>query len=128
MSRRTSVYLKGFRHKNPIPNACCIGNLLMSGIILGMDPETESVAETLERQCELMFLHVRDTVEQAGGTVDDIIKMTVWLKDRNQRQPVNAEWLKMFPDPRNRPARQAVSAPDLADGVLVQCDIVAVID
>ena len=128
MPRRMPVYLKGFSHKNPIPNACRIGNHLMSGIILGMDPETGKVAETIERQCELMFMHVKDTVEQAGGSLDDIIKMTVWLKDRNQREPVNVEWLKMFPDPYDRPARQAVSAPDLANGVLVQCDIVAVID
>ena len=127
MPQRTSIYLEGSGHKNPIPNACRIGNLLMSGLILGMDPETKKVAETIEQQCELMFIHVKDTVEQAGGTIDDIIKMTVWLKDRNQREPVNVEWLKMFPDPHNRPARQAISAPDLTNGVLVQCDIVAVI-
>ena len=128
MSRRTCIYLKGFGHKNPIPNACRIGNLLMSGIILGMDPETGKVADTLERQCELMFMHMKDTVEQAGGSLDDIVKMNVWLKDRSQREPVNVEWLKMFPGPQDRPARQAISAPDLAGGILVQCDIVAVID
>lgn len=128
MSRRTSIYLKGFGHKNPIPNACRIGNLLMSGIILGMDTETGKVAETIERQCELMFMHMKDTVEQAGGSIDDIVKMTVWLKDRNQREPINVEWLKMFPDPHNRPARQAISAPDLTNGILIQCDIVAFID
>ncbi len=44
-----------------------------------------------------MFVHMKATVEAAGGSTDDIIKMTVWLKDRTHRGPVNVEWLKMFP-------------------------------
>ena len=40
---------------------------------------------------------------------------------------VAAEWVKMFPDPASRPARQIMEVP-MEEGVLVQCDFMAVID
>jgi enamine deaminase RidA (YjgF/YER057c/UK114 family) len=66
-------------------------------------------------------------VEAGGGSTDDIIKMTVWLKDRSQRAPVNAEWVRMFPDEHSRPARHSLHM-EMEGGALVQCDFTAVID
>ena len=63
----------------------------------------------------------------AGGTTDDIVKMTFWLADPRDRDALNREWLAMFPDPAHRPARQAVAA-QLDGGSLVQCDLFAVLD
>lgn len=125
MTRRQSIYVEGFGHKNPIPAACRIGDILMSGIVYGLDPATGKPAETLDAQCALMFGHIRAIMAEAGGSTGDIVKVTVWLSDRSQREPVNREWLAMFPDPENRPARQAM-AGDLDGGKLVQCDFVAV--
>ena len=125
-AQRKSIHIGGFRHANPIPNACRIGNLVMSGVILGRESEGK-MPETLEAQSANMFAHMKATVEAAGGTTDDIIKMTVWLKDRSQRGPLNAEWLKMFPDEHSRPARHSQHA-DMEGGSLVQCDFTAVID
>ena len=63
--------------------------------------------------------------QAAGGSTDDIIKMTVWMADRSQRDVLNAEWLKMFPDEHVAPR-----APHLAGRArrrpLIQCDITAV--
>ncbi len=127
-ARRRSIHIGGFKHANPIPNACRIGNLVMSGVILGRDPATGKMPETLEAQCAHMFAHMKATVEAAGGSTDDIIKMTVWLKDRANRAPVNAEWVKMFPDEHSRPARHALPMDNMDGGALVQCDFTAVID
>lgn len=126
MNRRRSVHIGGFKHTNPIPNACRIGNLLMSGVILGRDADG-NMPPRIEDQCANMFAHMKAIVEAGGGGVNDIIKMTVWLKDRSQREPLNAEWVKMFPDPHSRPARHSLKA-DLEGGALVQCDFTAVID
>ncbi len=125
--RRKSIHIGGFKHANPIPNACRIGHLVMSGVILGRDPESGTMPADLETQCANMFAHMKATVEAAGGSTDDIIKMTVWLKDRAQRGPLNAEWLKMFPDEHSRPARHSLQM-DMEGGALVQCDFTAVID
>lgn len=124
MPKRQSIYVDAFGHKNPIPAACRIGDTLVSGIVTGLDPATGRVAPTLDAQCALMFRHIRTIVEAGGGTTDDILKITVWLHDRSQREPLNRAWLAMFPDPANQPARQAMQI-ELTDSKLVQCDFIA---
>ena len=126
MEKRKSIYIEGFGHKNPIPAACRLVNIVTSGIIYGLDVATGKPAQTLAEQCALMFKHLRSIVEAAGGATDDIVKLNLWMADRSQREAVNREWLKMFPDPDARPARQAMQA-ELGAGILVQCDFIAVI-
>ena len=127
MARRKSIHIKEFKHANPIPACSRIGNIVMSGIINGVDPATGKVAATLEEQCAHMFQHMRRMVEAAGGSTDDIIKMNVWM-DRGKRDALNREWLKMFPDEHSRPARHTHRATlDGEGGIQVQCDFMAVL-
>ena len=126
MPRRQSVYLDEFAHANPIPAACRVGDVVMSGIITGRDAATGRPAATLDEQCSLVFQNLRAVVEAAGAGLDDVVKVTVWLADRSDREALNREWLAMFPDPADRPARQAHPA-ELGGGVLIACDVTAVL-
>jgi enamine deaminase RidA (YjgF/YER057c/UK114 family) len=123
---RTSIHVGEIAHQSPIPNASRIGNIIVSGLIRGADPATSQLAATLEQQCAFMFEHMRRVVEAGGATVEDIVKVTVWMKEL-RRKPVNDEWVKMFPDPAARPARQIMEVP-MEAGVLIQCDFLAVIE
>jgi 2-iminobutanoate/2-iminopropanoate deaminase len=123
---RTSISVDDIAHLSPIPNASRIGNIIVSGLIRGADPATLKLAATLEAQCAFMFAHMREVAEAAGATVEDIIKVSVWM-EKLQRKPVNDEWVKMFPDPAARPARQIMEVP-MEAGVLIQCDFMAVIE
>jgi enamine deaminase RidA (YjgF/YER057c/UK114 family) len=127
MDKRKSIEIAGFAHKNPIPAASRVGNMLMTGIIAGTDPATGKLADTLEAQCANIFHHVRSIMKAAGGSTDDIIKMNVWMKDRSNRDVLNAEWVKMFPDAHARPARHT-SQTALEGGQLIVCDVTAVVD
>lgn len=126
-ARRVSIEVPGFEHDNPIPAACRVGPFLMSSAISGKEPYTGKMPDTIEAQCANMWATVRRLLEIAGATSADIIKMTVWLKDRSQRPVFNKGWLEMFPDEHSRPARHTFAAPDLAGAMLVQCEIVAVL-
>jgi enamine deaminase RidA (YjgF/YER057c/UK114 family) len=128
MTKRQTIHIEGFSHANPIPAAARVGPLLMSGLINGTDPATGKLAEGLEAQCACMFRQIRSVLAAAGGTPDQLVRLTVWLKDRSQRGPLNAQWLAMFPEPDNRPARLSLQAGDLSAGILVQCEITAYID
>ena len=123
---RRSIYVDEIAHQSPIPNASRIGNIIVSGLIRGADPATGKLADTLEQQCTFMFQHMREAVEAGGATVEDIIKVTVWMKELT-RKPINDEWVKMFPDPASRPARQVMEVP-MEPGVLIQCDFMAIIE
>ncbi|TFV95207.1 RidA family protein [Leifsonia flava] len=104
-----------------------MGPFLFSGVLTGRDPETHRMAKTLDEQCANVFTHVRALLAAAGGSTDDIAKMTFWLAHYRDRDALNREWVAMFPDAASRPARQAMAA-QLDGGSLVQCDLVAVLD
>lgn len=123
---RRSIYIGEFSHRSPIPNASRIGNILVSGLIRGVDPVTANLAPTLQQQCAFMFAHMRQTAAAGGAKAEDIVKVTFWMKELS-RPPINQEWVMMFPDPQSRPARQIMEVP-MEDGVLVQCDFMAVIE
>ena len=126
MGKRQSIEIPGIRHNTPIPMAARVGNLLISSPIMGRDPNTHELPPDPERQAENIFKNIRTVMEVGGGTPEDIVRVTVRLKDLAYREPVNKYWLEMFPDEHNRPARHAL-VDNLRGGMLIQCDIVAVL-
>lgn len=126
MSRRVSIHLGGFAHANPVPVASRIGPHLHSGVLTGRDPATGEMPESLDAQCANVFAHVRELMAAAGGSLDDIVKMTFHVVRYRDRDALNREWEAAFPDPADRPARQVMAAA-LDGAALVHCDIVAVL-
>lgn len=126
VSRRESIHIGGFSHENPIPAASRIGPFLFSGALTGRDPATGELPESMADQAANVFAHVRALMRAAGGSPDDIVKMTFWLVEYRDREALNAQWLEMFPDAASRPARHTVAA-QLDRGVLIQGDLVAVL-
>jgi 2-iminobutanoate/2-iminopropanoate deaminase len=127
MAKRKSITWPGFKHENPIPNASMIGNILMSSIISGRDPQTGTAPPEAEAQIANIFKQIKAGVEAAGGTVDDIIKVNFWVRDPAVgRKMLNGEWTKMFPNESSRPARHTLALPANAPNH-VTCDFVAVI-
>ena len=112
MEKRRSINVPGASHFNPIPSASRRGPFVVSGAISGNDPATGKVPEDLDQQCRQMFDNVRRVITTAGGTPDDIVKMTVWITDRALRPVLNKYWVLMFPDPASRPARHTVARGD----------------
>lgn len=127
MSKRRSIEIHGLQHENPIPVAAQIGPFLATSGVFGKDPQTGAIAPDIETQCALMFANLRLILAAGGGTPEDIIKMTVWVKDKALRPHVNKEWLAMFPDEHSRPARHSLLNADLPGAALVQCEIMAII-
>jgi len=128
MSKRRSIEVEGFGHGvTPIPAASRIGNMIASGGIAGLDTATGKISGDLEAQVVAMFANVRKIVEAGGGTTDDIVKMTIWVRDRAARAIIDPNWTKMFPDPHSRPARH-VLVYQLPDPMLVQCEFLAMVE
>ena len=99
----------------------------MSSVIGGRNPGTRDLPASLEQEIANVFAYIRHDVEAAGGSVDDIIKVTFWVQDpATQRAALNGEWVKMFPDPAARPARHTLPLP-AGSGARVQADFTAVL-
>ncbi|MFN0074522.1 MAG: RidA family protein [Chloroflexota bacterium] len=115
------------RHTNPIPTAVKLGNMIFSSALIGQDPKTHQLPDDPESQVANVFHAVRRVMEEVGGSVADIGKMTVYLHDMRFRDLVNREWLAMFPDENDRPVRQTMRG-DLTRGMLIQVEFIAVLD
>ena len=126
MARR-SIEVPGLRHGAPIPQACVVGNLLVSGGISPVDPQTGTVPDGTDEQVAMAFANVRRVLAAAGGTVGDVVKCTVFVQDKAIRPVVDKYWVEMFPDEASlRPARHMLHA-DLRADTRLQLEIMAVL-
>ena len=125
MARR-SIEVPGLRHSAPIPQASVVGNLLASGGISPVDPETGTTPDGTDEQVATAFANVRRVLAAAGGSVGDIVKCTVFVQDRAIRPVVDKYWVEMFPDEASRPARHMLRT-DLQGRTQLQLEILAVL-
>ena len=113
-------------HKNPIPMACLVDNILMTSAIQGHDPKTGKFPIDKIHQIKLAFDALGIILLEANATPEDIVKIDLFFEDKNDRALVNPFWLKMFPDPKSRPARHAQVAL-LTPGCCLQISATAVL-
>ena len=114
-------------HKNPIPAAAIHRGILISSVISGKSLVTDAYSKDKKEQISLVFEYIQKIILEAGGSVQDIIKMDLYFRDKSDRSLVNPEWEKMFPNPKERPARHA-QIGDLPKNCCLQVTITAVID
>jgi 2-iminobutanoate/2-iminopropanoate deaminase len=123
-----SLEVPGVTHgAAPIPMGSRVGNTIYSSGILGKDPATDQLPEDAESQALFAFKNMGTLLEVGGATLNDVVRMTVYLKDDSLRDVLNKECLAAFPDPHDRPARHVHIHP-LRGAMLIQIEIVAVVE
>ena len=101
------------------------GTVYISGQI-PLDPTTQDVIEGDARaQIHRVFQNLQAVAEAAGGGLDDVIKLTVYLVDLGNFPIVNEVMSEYFAEPY--PARAAVGVAALPKGVGVEMDAVLVL-
>ena len=113
-------------HRNPIPAATVIGNLVFTSAIGGENPATRQLPDDREAQIANVFRAMHAIMREAGGSVEDIGKVSVYLTDKADRDLVNPHWLAMFPDEKSRPARHTFTQ-ELPPGRYIQVEFVALL-
>lgn len=126
MTKRQVIQINGSAHENPIPTAVKIGNMIYTSALMGTDPSSGQMPETVEEEVAQLFTYILEIMEKAGGSSENIAHLSVSVTDRSYKEIVNKEWLKLFPDPDNRPARHS-TVHSLKPGVHVQVEMVAVL-
>ncbi len=90
-------------------------------------PETmEIVQGDVSAQIERVFENLKAVVEAAGGTLADVVKLTVYLTDLANFARVNEVMASYFQEPF--PARAAIGVAALPKGVAVEVDAILVLD
>jgi len=121
-----SIHIPGMDHRAPIPAGAKVGNIVMSSPISGRELGTNRLPEDPDEQAAVMFRNIRAFLEQAGGGPENMVHLTLFVKDIKYRENVNKEWIKMYPDENQRPARHAIESDTRGAG-LFQVEVMAVI-
>lgn len=96
--------------------------VFLSGQIPLVPATMEIVDGNFEARARQVFENLKAVAEEAGCTLDDAVKITVFLTDLNQFATVNAVMEDYFTKPY--PARAAVGVASLPKGADVEADAV----
>ena len=111
----------------PYSQAVRAGNTVYLSGQIPLDPATGDVVEgDFEVRTRRVLANLDAVCRAAGGGLDSIIKLNVYLTDLGRFAEVNAIMAETFSEPF--PARAAVQVSALPKGVDVEMEAVAVID
>jgi reactive intermediate/imine deaminase len=89
---------------------------------IGLDPETMQMAEGIEAQTHRVFRNLAAVADAAGMSLDDSVRMTVYLTDLAHFARVNEIMAQYVREPY--PARAAVGVAGLPRGALLEVDAI----
>ena len=108
----------------PYSQAIQVGNLVYTSGQIPIDPATSSFVEGgIKEQTRQSLTNIKAILEEAGLTMSNVVKTTVFLADMNDFADMNAVYAEFFKEPY--PARSAVAVKSLPKGALVEIEVVA---
>ena len=111
----------------PYSQAVKVGNIVYLAGACGDDPKTDQIVGDGDIKIEAKYAleNIKAAVEAAGGTMENIVKMNVFVKDIKMMKDFNEVYSTYFPVVP--PARIAMQITDLAGGANLEIDGVAIL-
>ena len=108
----------------PYSQAVWAGNLLFLSGQIPLDPATgQMVNGSVENQTRRVLENIKAVLAEAGLTMAEVMKTTVFIMDMADFPKVNAVYAEYFPEPY--PARSCVAVAKLPKEALVEIEVVA---
>jgi 2-iminobutanoate/2-iminopropanoate deaminase len=110
----------------PYSQAISIGELVFTAGQIAMNPATGAVeASSIEDQTRQVLANLSAVLEAAGSSLENVVKMTVFMTNLGDFARMNAVYAQHFP--HQPPARSAVQVAALPLGVQIEMEAVALI-
>lgn len=106
----------------PYVQAISVGNMVYTSGQLGLDPATGKLEEGVEAQTHASLKNLQAILAEAGMTMENVVKTTVYLKDLDDFAVVNQIYGSYF---TGYPARSCVQVAKLPMDGLVEIECVA---
>ncbi len=107
----------------PYSQAVMVEGILYSSGQIALTPEGQLIEGGVAEQTRQVLNNLSAVLEAAGGTLNDVIKTTIFLADMDDFAVVNEVYAEFFGD--HRPARSTVAVKTLPKEVLVEIDCIA---
>ena len=111
----------------PYSQAVKVGNLLYTSGQLPINAATgEFINDDIKKATAQSLENVKAILEEAGTTLDKVVKTLVFLKDMNDFADMNEVYSQYFST--NPPARSCVQAGKLPKDALVEIEVIAIVE
>ena len=110
----------------PYSQAIKIGNFLFISGQIPVDPESRKLVEgDIGAQTHQVLKNIKAIVEAAGGTLNNVIKVTVYLDDMDDFAEMNEVYSQYFSE--SKPTRAAIEVSRLPKNVKIEIEAIAYI-
>lgn len=107
----------------PYSQAIDTGSFVYASGQIPIDPATGEIPQGITAQTKQSLANVAAILDEAGLTLSNVVKTTVFLADMKDFQAMNEVYGQAFTAPY--PARSAVAVRELPKGVLVEIEVIA---
>ena len=126
MTKRIVATDKAPKAIGPYSQAVVVVEMVYTSGQLGLDPVTMELKDSVEEQAHQACKNLIAVLEEAGSSMDNVIKTTVFLADINDFAAVNEVYAQYFTEPF--PARSAVQVGNLPKLAKVEIEVIAYVN
>lgn len=106
----------------PYSQATVTNDLIFTSMQIPIQPDTDAIPEGIEAQTRQVLNNLKAIAREGGSSIDNALKITIYLKDLNDFQAMNQVYADFFE--ADLPARAAVEVARIPKDVLVAMDAV----
>lgn len=120
---KTIIAEKGPAAVGPYSHAVETGGFLFCSGMLGIDPATGELQSGVTEQAKMALENMRIVLTEAGYSVNDVVKTTVFIKNMDDFGAINEVYAEFFGN--HKPARSCVEVARLPKDGLFEIECVA---
>ncbi|MBE2978018.1 RidA family protein [Priestia megaterium] len=109
----------------PYSQGIVVNNLFYSSGQIPLRPDGTLVEGDVQVQTTQVFENLKAVLEEAGASLNTVVKATVFIKDMNDFAALNEVYGDYFGD--HKPARSCVEVARLPKDVLVEIEVIALV-
>jgi 2-iminobutanoate/2-iminopropanoate deaminase len=107
----------------PYSQAIKVNGMIFTSGQIAITPSGELVDRDIKRQTRQVLTNLKNILEDSGSSLDEVVKVTIYLEDINDFGIVNVIYAEYFGE--HKPARSTVAVKTLPKHVLVEMDVIA---
>ena len=108
------------------PQAVITGQFIFLSGTTGIDPVTGKVgSDDFETQTRQAFMNIKTILEDAGSSLEKIVKTTIYMVTGNEFNIINKVYAEIFPE--NAPARSTPQVMPFPAGILISVECIALV-
>lgn len=107
----------------PYSQAIEVGGMIYTSGVIGVNPKTGEAGVTIEEQTRQVFENLRGLLADAGSSLEQAVKTTVFIKNMDDFGKVNDIYASYFTG--DFPARSCVEVARLPKDLLIEVEVIA---